>query len=108
MLIPEFRRYYMQLRSGHPFEYALLFTGPALLIVCSAFALLGHNWARWLILAWVGFLAVANAWNSNFMGAVQRLVLFAIVAYYLFRPLAKAFFKGPFQVVLVQTEGTSS
>jgi hypothetical protein len=107
MLIPEFRHYYMQLRAAHPADYAILYFGPALVILCSAFALRGHNWGRWFLTTWVAFMLVASAWNRNLKAALVDLVWLVAAAYYLFRPLAKAFFTSPFRAVVAQSEKTT-
>jgi hypothetical protein len=99
LLFSEVAKYYSQKRSEHPVEYVLLFVGPVLQILSGAFVLLGHNWARWLLGVWIGFLVVASAGNSNFKVAIVDLVWLVTAVYYLFRPRAKAFFTGPFEAV---------
>ena len=106
LLAPEFGQYYTRLRSEHPIEYALLYIGPVIQIVSGAFVLFGHNWARWLLGMLIAFSAVASGWNENFKRAVIDVGWFVIGAYYLFRPGAKSFFAGRFEVMASQ--GTES
>jgi hypothetical protein len=53
----------------------------------------GHNWARWLALAWIGCHVILSAFHSVFEVAVHGL-LFAAIAYFLFRPRATRYFRG--------------
>ena len=36
----------------------------SLAIVCGVFLLRGHNWARWLALAWIAFHVVLSAFHA--------------------------------------------
>jgi len=94
-LVPEFRQYYSQLKAAHPIQYASLFAFPILIGVSSAFALLGHNWARWLLLGCLGCLVVGSAWPWNLRAEMVDLLWFVVAGFYLFRPRTKAFFTGP-------------
>jgi hypothetical protein len=105
LLFAEFGKYYSHVRSERPVEHALLYIGPVLQILSSAFVLFGHNWARWLLVSWVGFLTVGSgAWTGNVKVAVVDLLWFVIAAYYLFRPGAKAFFRSPFEAAAPQRQ----
>ena len=63
-----------------------------LAIVAGIFMLRGHNWARWLALAWIAFRVVVSFWHSWSQVAVHVLV-FAVFAVFLFRPPAARYFK---------------
>ena len=63
-----------------------------LAIVAGIFMLRGHNWAHWLALAWIAFHVVISFWHSWSQVAVHVLV-FAVFALFLFRPLAARYFK---------------
>lgn len=65
--------------------------------VSGAFILLGHNWARWLALAWMAFHVVISFADSLRKVAVHVL-LFVLIAYALFRSDAKAYFRHPDEV----------
>ncbi|HTU36030.1 MAG TPA: hypothetical protein VMF66_19680 [Candidatus Acidoferrum sp.] len=61
-------------------------------IVCGLLLLCGNNWARWLAVAWLAFHVVVGGLDS-----VQKLVvhglLLAVIAYFLFRHEAEAYFR---------------
>lgn len=61
-------------------------------VVAGVFLLLGHNWARWLLVAWIAFHVGLSALHSVFEVTVHGL-LFVLVLYFLFRPNASAFFR---------------
>ncbi len=53
----------------------------------------GHNWARWLALAWIAFHVVLSAFHALAELAVHSLFC-AIMAYFLFRPAANGYFRA--------------
>jgi uncharacterized membrane protein len=63
-----------------------------LAIVCGVFMLRGHNWARWLALAWIAF-HVAIGFFTSLQKAVPHTVLLLVIAYFLLRPEATAYFQ---------------
>ena len=65
-----------------------------LAILCGAFMLRGGNWARWLLVVWMGYHIVLSALHSPLQLFVHSL-LFAVILYFLFRPQATAYFRGP-------------
>jgi hypothetical protein len=62
-------------------------------VLCGAFLLRGHNWARWLALAWIAFHVVLSAFHAIPEFAVHALFC-AAVAWILFRPEAARYFRG--------------
>jgi uncharacterized integral membrane protein len=60
-------------------------------VVAGAFVLLGQNWARWLALAWMTF-HVAISFFDSWQKVAAHLLLFALIAYCLFRADARAYF----------------
>ena len=64
-----------------------------LAILCGAFMLRGHNWARWLAVAWIAFHVVLSAFHAFRELAIHSL-LFAIIVWCLFRPAAGRYFRG--------------
>jgi hypothetical protein len=62
-------------------------------VVCGAFMLRGANWARWLAVAWMAFHVVVGFLHSV-REAVVHAVIFVVIAYLLFRPEARAYFRG--------------
>jgi Trk-type K+ transport system membrane component len=65
-----------------------------LAIVAGAFLLRGHNWARWLALAWIAFHVVISALNSLPQAAMHS-VFCALFAWILFRRDATLYFQPP-------------
>jgi hypothetical protein len=65
----------------------------ALLIVGGVFLLRGHNWARWLLLAWLAFHVYISALHSLEAVVIHSFLLLA-VGYFLLRAPASAFFCG--------------
>jgi hypothetical protein len=82
--------------ATQPFAYDLvwIFIVELAAILCGAFMLRGNNWARWLALAWMGFHVVRSFFHSLREVVVHGL-LFALIAYFLFRPDARAYFSPP-------------
>ena len=60
-------------------------------LLAGIFMLLGHNWARWLAVAWMAF-HVAISFPEISKLAVHSLFL-AAIAWLLFRPDARAWFR---------------
>jgi hypothetical protein len=64
-----------------------------LALLAGVFLLRGHNWARWLALAWMGFHVILTA----FVPLVPFLIhclFFAAIAWLLLRPPARRYFRG--------------
>jgi len=64
-----------------------------LAIVIGAFMLRGHNWARWLAIAWIAFHVVLSAFQSFGQFAIHCL-FFAVIAWLLLRPDAARYFRS--------------
>ena len=81
--------------AHRPFERdVILISAIRLLAVLGgAFLLLGHNWARWLLLAWLAFHIVVSAFHSV-QEVAAHVVLFLLFAYSLFRPSASGYFRS--------------
>lgn len=63
-------------------------------IVCGVFMLYGFNWARWLVVIWIGFHIIISALHSPLQLVVHGL-LFAVILYIVFRPDANIYFRDP-------------
>jgi uncharacterized membrane protein HdeD (DUF308 family) len=61
-------------------------------ILAGVFLFRGHNWARWLALAWMAF-HIAISFPVLRQIAVHTL-FFAVIAWLLFRPAARAYFRS--------------
>jgi hypothetical protein len=62
-----------------------------LAIVSGAFMLRGHDWARWLALAWIVFHVILSVFDS-FHGLAVHGLLCAVIAWLLFRSEAARYF----------------
>lgn len=62
-----------------------------LAIVAGIFMLRGHNWARWLALAWMAFHVVLGALNSASQLLVHAFLL-VVFGYFLLRRSASNYF----------------
>jgi hypothetical protein len=60
-------------------------------IVCGAFLLRGHNWARWLAMAWIAFHVVLSAFHQ-IPELIIHTLFCAAIAWILFRPEAARYF----------------
>jgi hypothetical protein len=84
-----------EFKAQGPFQYEVVwvFFLRLLAILCGLFLLRGANWARWLLLVWIAYHVILSAFHSLTEVVVHSL-LFAVVAYFLFRPKASTYFRG--------------
>jgi hypothetical protein len=75
------------------YDLVLLTLVRLLAIVAGLFMLRGHNWARWLLLAWIVYHVILSAFHTLFELVMHSLLL-VVVAYFLFRPKASAYFRA--------------
>jgi len=64
-----------------------------LAVVCGAFLMRGHNWARWGTISWIAFHIILSAFHS-LPQFVIHCVFCAVIAWFLFRPDAERYFRG--------------
>ena len=57
------------------------------------FMLRGHNWARWLVVAWIAFHIVIGALHG-WVQFLTHVVIFSVILFFLFRRKASAYFSG--------------
>ena len=74
-------------------QYAMSYFGLLVMIVSGAAMLKGRNWARYLYVIWslVGFV-IGIATSPMKVAMIPGFVVFLVVAFFLFRPKAAAFF----------------
>lgn len=65
-----------------------------LAVVSGIFLFMGHNWARWVLAAWLALHVVISAFNSVEQTAAH-LVLLVLVVYFLWRPEVTSFLRSP-------------
>jgi len=85
-----------ELKVEDRFEYELVWVLllRLLAIVFGVFMLWGHNWARWLLLAWLTYHVILSAFHSLSELAMHTLLLL-VVAYFVLRPQAARYFRIP-------------
>ena len=90
-----FVSHFTEIHARNAFQYdgILIEVVEVLAIVCGAFMLRSHNWARWLAIAWMAFHVVLSAFGAFHEFAVHSLFCAAIV-WLLFRPAAVRYFRG--------------
>jgi uncharacterized membrane protein len=62
-------------------------------IVGGVFLLKGRNWARWLMLGWLGFHVGVSAFHS-LSDCIAHAVLLLVVAYFLLTPPDSQYFQA--------------
>ena len=81
--------------SRQPFQYELVWVEliRLLAVVSGVFMLRGHNWARWLALAWIGAHVILSAFNSLSQLAIH-VSFFAILTFFLRRSAANRYYRA--------------
>jgi hypothetical protein len=87
-----FAYHFRELLAGHHDAVAIEIT-EFVAILCGAFLLRGHNWARWLALAWIAFHVVLSAFHAIPELAIHA-VFCGVIAWVLFRSEATRYFRG--------------
>lgn len=84
-----------ELKTRHPFQYDVVWVClvRVMAIVSGVYMLRGRNWARWLALVWIAYHVILSGFHS-LSGLVIHSLLFAVFAYFLFRPQATAYFRA--------------
>jgi hypothetical protein len=74
-------------------DFLLISAVRLLAILGGIFLLLGHNWSRWLMLAWLIFHVGVSAFHS-LQEFAEHTILLLLFAYFIFRPPASGYFRG--------------
>jgi hypothetical protein len=79
--------YLTELQATNAFQYDGMWVEliRILAIICGAFMLHSHNWARWLALAWISLRVVLSAFHSFHEFAIHCL-FYAVIAWIFFVP----------------------
>lgn len=80
----------------HP-DGALIEVTELLALLIGVFMVRAQNWARWLALAWMAFHVILSAFDRSHNFAIH-LIIFAGIAWLLFRADARAYFRGAQEV----------
>jgi len=85
-----------ELDLNHPFQKDLIWVLfiRLLAIVSGVFLLRGNNWARWLLVVWIGYHVILSGFHSLLQLIVHGLLL-AVVAYFLLRKQTSEYFRRP-------------
>ena len=62
-------------------------------IVAGAYMLRGHNWARWLALAWMAFHVVISFWEG-WQKVVVHAAFLLVIGFFLLRQRANEYFQA--------------
>ncbi len=87
----------MELMSQSPLplsvQYGMIYLGLAITLISGIGMLKGKNWARMLYVGWsiIGF-TIGIATSPVKVMMIPGIIIFAILAFFLFRPKANAFF----------------
>jgi hypothetical protein len=60
-------------------------------IISGLFMLRGHNWARWLLVAWIAFHIAVGALHG-WIQLLTHLLIFSVILFFIFRPRANEYF----------------
>jgi hypothetical protein len=84
-----------EFKTHGPFQYDLLWVCLVrlLAVLSGLFMLRGFDWARWLLLVWIGYHVVLSGFHS-LSELVMHGLLFGVVAYFLLRRQASVYFRG--------------
>jgi hypothetical protein len=63
-----------------------------LAILGGVFLLRGSDWARWFLLIWIAYHVILSAFHSVFE-LITHSLLFAVIAFFLYRPRVSAYFR---------------
>ena len=83
-----------EFKAQRPFDYGvvLVLLVRLLAILGGVFLLRGSDWARWLLLIWIAYHVILSAFHSVFE-LITHSLLFAVIAYFLYRPRVSAYFR---------------
>ena len=75
--------------SGHWYVHV----SRIVMVLSGVFMLYGFNWARWLLVVWLGFHVIIGVLHSSVQLLVHSLLL-VVVVFFLFRPAASEYFRA--------------
>jgi predicted membrane-bound spermidine synthase len=87
-------------RTSYPFPQDLIWAlgVSALAVIAGVFMLRGAVWACWLAVAWLTFQVILSTFHSV-RQTIAHAVLLAVIAYFLFRPEARDYFRGRWEAL---------
>lgn len=83
-----------EFKAQLPFDYGVVWVllVRLLAILGGVFLLRGNGWARWFLLIWIAYHVILSAFHSAFE-LITHSLLFAVIAYFLYRPRVSAYFR---------------
>jgi hypothetical protein len=81
------------LKARSPLEFWLAPVIRLLAGLGGVFMLYGFNWARWLLVVWLGYHIILSVFHAPFE-LLMHILISAVFLYFLFRPRASAYFRG--------------
>lgn len=83
-----------EFNAQQPFQFELVWILLVRLaaVVCGGYMLRGHDWARWLAVAWIGYHVILSSFHAWREFAIHLLLLAVFVAV-LFHPGATRYFR---------------
>jgi len=87
----------MMAKNPMPLWLQMIFmvVGVAVNVVAGIFLLRGANWSRWMYVVWTGLGMVIGLVTSPVkLMIVPGLLIYGVIAFFLFRPAANAYFTG--------------
>jgi uncharacterized membrane protein len=78
--------------TPHDRDFLLISAVRLLAVIGGVFLLLGQNWARWLLLAWLGFHVVVSAFHSA-QETIAHIIFLIVIGYALLRPPGSTYFR---------------
>ena len=84
-----------EFKAQRPFDYDIVWVlfVRLLAILGGVFLLRGSDWARWFLLIWIAYHVVLSAFHSM-SELIMHGLLFAVIAFFLYRPRVSAYFLG--------------
>jgi uncharacterized membrane protein HdeD (DUF308 family) len=84
-----------ELNPQRPFEADVIWVllVRLLAILGGLFLLRGRDWARWFLLIWLAYHVILSSFHSIFE-LITHSLLFAVIAFFLFRPRVSAYFRA--------------
>lgn len=92
-LLPLIDQGISELLAERPVEFLIAQFVRTLAVVSGMGMLFGFNWARWLLVGWLGYHVILSIFHPPFELLVHGL-LFVVVLYFLFRAQASVYFRG--------------
>jgi hypothetical protein len=80
-----------QARDGFQYDGVWVELIRLLAIICGVFMLRGHNWARWVALAWIAFHVILSGFHAFSAFAIHCLFC-VVIAWFFFVPRLRGIF----------------